>query len=58
MTSAHFYVAMNQIVKGQNIGTKVCAKIAQGLDIDPFILCRVVADYSMNKYLTKADGTD
>jgi hypothetical protein len=51
MTSAHFYVAMNQIEKGQGIGIKVCVKIAEGLDIDPAILNRIVADYNLKMFL-------
>ena len=56
MTVAHFYVTMSQITKGQSISTKTCAKIAQGLDISPLILNRIVADYNMNNYL-KINGT-
>lgn len=51
MTSAHFYVAMNQIGKGQGIGTKVCVKIAEGLDIDPFVLNRMIADHNLKCFL-------
>lgn len=51
MTPAHFYVAMNQIEKGQVFGCKVCVKIAEGLDIDPTILNRLVADYNLKCYL-------
>ena len=56
MTMQHFYVAMNNIARGASIGIKVCYKIAKGLDIDPIILNRVIADYNMNKYLK--NGTD
>jgi hypothetical protein len=51
ITTAHFYVAMNQISKGQSIGIKMCVKISNGLDIEPSILCRIVADYNLKCYL-------
>lgn len=51
MTSAHFYVAMNQIANGQFIGTKIIVNISRGLDIDPSILNTLVADYKLKKYL-------
>ena len=51
VTAAHFYVAMNQISKGQGIGIKMCVRISNGLDIEPSILCRMVADYNLKCYL-------
>lgn len=51
MTAEHFYVVMNQLSQGQTIGVKTCAKIAKGLDIDPYILYRVVTDFEMTKHL-------
>ena len=57
LTTAHFYVVLSQCRHGRSIGLKVCAKIAQGLDIDPKILNRVISDYNMNKYLqTEENG--
>ena len=56
MTVDHFYVAMSSISHGQSIGIKVCAKIAQGLDINPLILNRLVADYNMNMYLESLEN--
>ena len=50
MTLAHFYVIMSQIEKGKGIGVKTCYKLSQGLDIDPTILNRVVADYNLKMY--------
>lgn len=51
ITATHFYVAMSQISKGQSIGIKMCVKISNGLDIEPSILCRMVADYNLKCYL-------
>jgi hypothetical protein len=51
ITSAHFYVAMNQIEKGQSIGIKLCVGIANGLDIEPSILCKIVAEHNLKCYL-------
>lgn len=56
MTTAHFYVTMNQIARGGSIGVKVCAKISKGLDIDPFILNRLVAEYNLEKYLKASNN--
>lgn len=58
MTMEHFYVAMNNIAKGASIGVKVCCKIAKGLDINPIILNRVIADYNMNRYLKNGTNQD
>lgn len=55
MTLAHFYVAMSTIAHGANIGVKVCVKISKGLDIDPAILNRLIADYNLEKYLKKQE---
>lgn len=51
MTRTHFHVAINQLVNNGAIGIKTIVKISNGLDIDPKILNRVVADYKLNKYL-------
>lgn len=51
ITAAHFYVAMNQICSGQSIGIKLCVGIANGLNIEPSILCRIVADHNLKCYL-------
>lgn len=47
MTAAHFYVALSS----KSFGTAVSVKICQGLDIDPQLLCRKVADYNLKKFL-------
>ena len=51
ITTAHFYVAMSQIEKGQSIGIKLCVGIANGLDIEPSILCKIVAEHNLKCYL-------
>ena len=51
MTPQHFYVMMSQFNNGQSIGVKTCVKIANGLDIDPITLYRVITDYSIRQYL-------
>jgi hypothetical protein len=56
MTIAHFYVVMCAMSHGANIGVKVCVKISKGLDIDPAILNRLVADYNLSKYLKKQEN--
>ncbi len=56
MTPQHFYVAMNQLNNGQSIGVKTCVKIANGLDISPIILYRVITDYSIKQYLNSLEN--
>lgn len=56
MTSEHFYVMMSQVSHGQSIGVKVCVKIVRGLDIDPHILYRIIADYELNNYLNNLEN--
>lgn len=51
MTPQHFYVMMSKFNNGQSIGVKTCVKIANGLDIDPITLYRVITDYSIRQYL-------
>lgn len=59
MTKDHFHVIINTLKNGGSIGVKTCAKIAQGLDIDPYILYRLISDYNMKNYLDKLNnGTD
>ena len=50
ITPAHFYVAMSQVERGSGIGVQLCCKLSQGLDIDPYILNRIVADYNLKMY--------
>ena len=51
MTAEHFYVALSNIANGGSIGIRVIVKISKGLDIDPNILNRLVADYNLKKHL-------
>ena len=52
ITTAHFYVLMNQIKTGKgNMGPATCEKIATALDIDPYILYRVVVDYNWKRFM-------
>ena len=52
ITTTHFRVMMSHLLLGkESIGIKTCVKIAKGLDIDPFLLNRIITDYSMGKYL-------
>lgn len=56
MTPQHFYVVMHQLSKGKSLGVETCTKIAQGLDINPITLYRVVADYCITQYLNSIEN--
>lgn len=52
MTIEHFYVFIGQIAKGKKgISPKLCIRISKGLDIDPYILNRVIGDFNIKTYL-------
>lgn len=51
MSICHFYVLMNCITKGSGITPQVCVRLSEALDIDPYILGRIIADYKINSYL-------
>ena len=60
ITPQYFHVIMSQLRTGkQSIGTALCVKISRGLDINPFILNRIIGDYNLKRYLSKLEnGTD
>ena len=52
MTHQNFYVKMSQIGNGTcSLLPRTIVDISKGLDIPPEILNRVIADYTLNKYL-------
>ena len=52
MTIEHFYVFIGQIAKGKiGISPKLCIKLSKGLDIDPYILNRVIGDFNIKTHL-------
>mgnify|MGYP000249361804 CR=1 FL=1 len=56
-TMAHYYVIKSQMKTGKSsIGPSLCTKLSRGLDIDPNILNRLIADYNMQKYLEKEEN--
>ena len=50
ITSQHFYVLMSQLKAGSGMGIETCCKLAKGLDIDPSILNRLIADYNLKMF--------
>ena len=53
MTQAHFYVTMNGFKKGNTVMPKTIVDLANGLDIDPFVLNSFVHSYALKVYLEK-----
>lgn len=52
MTIKHFHVFIGRISKGKNgISPKLCIKLSRGLDIDPYILNRVIGDFNIKTHL-------
>ena len=51
MTSTHFYVTMNGLKKGNTVLPKTIVDIANGLDIDPFVLNSFVHNHALKVYL-------
>ena len=51
ITQEHFYVVMSQLRYGQNLTAGKCVQIAEGLNIDPYILGEVAMRYSIKKVI-------
>ena len=51
MTSAHFYVIMNALKKGLTVTPKNMVDLANGLDIDPYVLNTFVHNHALKVYL-------
>lgn len=51
MTSDHFYVVMGNLKKGATLHPKGIVDLANGLDIDPFVLNTFVHSYALKVYL-------
>lgn len=52
MSTAHFYVLMHVIESGKgSTGAETCERIAIALDIDPYILYRVISDYNWKCFI-------
>ena len=51
LTKAHLYVIAGNLKRGGSITAVTCEKIAKGININPLILNRVIADNNMKVYL-------
>ena len=56
MTQDHFYVCLSNIRHGKSLTPKNIVDIANGLDIEPFILNRLFADHVLKEYLKRANN--
>lgn len=57
LSTAHLYVIASDLKRGHSITIRTCEKVAKGINVDPYILNRVVADHAMKMHLMSLEET-
>lgn len=57
MSKAHFYVTMNHLEKGV-CTMNTCVRLAKALDIDSYILYRIISDYQWKCFMKKQEDNN
>jgi hypothetical protein len=58
LSTEHLYVMASGLRKGHGITVSTCEKVAKGINVDPYVLNRVVADHAMKMHLMSLEETE